>query len=328
MTEDSPDVLVPDSPGDPALLVPIPDATLHRLSGETMGTRWVVQVALRHPSVLGAIQATIEAALAQVIAQMSQWKADSQLTRFNRLGAGEAMTIAPGFAHVLDCALTIAATSDGAFDPALGTVTEAWGFGVADAPSHRPGPVARACDWRAIALDRAARRGTQPGGLALDLSGIAKGFAVDLISLRLAHTGYGHHLVEIGGELRASGVKPDGQPWWVDVERAPGSKGSVQRVSLTGWSIATSGDWLRRRGEAGGGWSHTLSPDAGAPIVSGPRAASVLHRGCMQADALATVMMVMGETAGIDFADRHGVAAHVTDADGRAHSSAAWRAML
>ena len=326
-SDDAAVVLVPVEAGDPALLVPITNAAVHRLSGETMGTRWTVQLVLSKPSALAAIQATIEAALAKIVAQMSQWQADSQLSRFNRLGAGEAMTVAPGFAHVLDCAFTIAAMSDGAFDPALGTVSEAWGFGAADPPPHRPEPAARGYDWHAIDFDRETRRVTQPGGLALDLSGIAKGFAVDLVSLRLSHTGHPHHLVEIGGELRASGVKPDGQPWWVDIERAPGAKGSVQRVALTGWSIATSGDWQRRRGGSEGGWSHTLSPAAGAPIVGGPRAASVLHRGCMQADALATVMMVLGERNGIGFADRYGVAAHITGADGSAHSSAAWRAM-
>ncbi len=118
-----------------------------------------------------------------------------------------------------------------------------WGFGP-------PGPVDAVPDasildaarshagWQRLALDPSDQSALQPGGLALDLSAIAKGYAVDRISDLLADFGYAHHLVEIGGELRGRGVKPDHRPWWVGLEPA-GSAAEIV-VALTDLAVASS----------------------------------------------------------------------------------------
>ena len=322
-------VVVPLSSGDPALLTPIAGGVVHCAQGQAMGTDWRLRVVLTDPERIVAARETMARALDRVIAEMSQWEPDSEISRFNRLGAGERMVVSRGFAQVMDCALTIARISDGAFDPTLGAVSDAWGFGPSASPLRAPERVSPGPGWQELALDASTRTLLQPGDLMLDLSGIAKGFAVDLASMVLTAAGFAHHLVEIGGEMRASGVRPDHQPWWVDVEPAPDALHEASRIALTGWSIATSGDWHRRRGGNGAReWSHTLSPAACAPVADGPRAATVLHPGCMQADALATVLMVKGVEDGIVFADTHGIAAHMTGPDGTGHASAAWRKML
>lgn len=326
----APQVVLPPEPGVPDDLRPLPGSAVHRRTGEGIGTQWRLAMALDDPARAADGERAIKRALAMVVAQMSQWQPDSQLSRFNAAPAGTAFTLAPGFAHVLDCALTLAQMSDGAFDPALGRASEAWGFGVGPSPACAPelSSHARRVDWRALRFDPATRHLVQPGRVQLDLSGIAKGFAVDLASHLLRQAGIQHHLVEIGGELRGAGVRPDGQPWWVAVESPPGQTSAPVRIALTGWSIATSGDWQRRRGSVGQSWSHTLSPMTGAPVANGLRAASVLHRGCMQADALATVMMVLDSARGMALAERHGIPVRMICSDGTIKCSAAWRAML
>ncbi|WNO54041.1 FAD:protein FMN transferase [Stakelama saccharophila] len=321
-----PHVLIPPVPEAPDLLAPVAGGVVRRLAGTAMGTEWRVALVARQRHDLAPARAAIGRAIADVVAQMSQWETESELSRFNRLPAGAAMTISPAFAQVLDCALTLAEASGGAFDPTLGAASDAFGFGPGPPPEARPDGIPGG-GWRSLSFDRAARRLIQPGPVRLDLSGIAKGFAVDLIARGLARAGFARHLVEIGGELRGAGAKPDGQPWWVAVDPVPDMPDRPVRIALSGWSVASSGDWQRRRGPAGRDWSHTLSPGDGSPLVQSPRCATVLHRGCMQADALATSMMVLGADAGIAFADRHAIPARIATAAGHIRESRAWSAM-
>ena len=144
----------------------------------------------------------------------------------------------------------------------------------------------------------------------VDLCGIAKGFAVDLVADTLREHGIHHALVEIGGELRGHGVKPDGSPWWVGIDRS-GNAGTTTEpmlVALHDLAIATSG--CERSFVSGGRhFSHTLDSRTGYPIANGMIAATVLHRSCMEADAYATALMVLGPDAAIDFAVAHDLAA-------------------
>ncbi len=100
------------------------------------------------------------------------------------------------------------------------------------------------------------------------------------------------------------------------------------RIALSGWSVATSGDWHRRRSAGGRSWSHSLSPETHAPVDHGTRAATVLHRECMQADALATVLMVLPLVDALTFANGHGIAARLVCGEGKTRTTAAWQAML
>ncbi|MFV0644308.1 MAG: FAD:protein FMN transferase [Sphingomonadaceae bacterium] len=345
----NPDPPVPDQDGAgpdplalPLPLVPpltgarddyIPDlgGTVHHLSGDAIGTKWHVTYVGDQTGDNDLVFACFYRALNQVIAQMSQWEPTSELSRFNAADAGTKMTISRGFSRVLDCALVLAQRSNGAFDPALGQESEAWGFGsveYSDLPdsenlyrTHAP------TRWHDIVFDPDGPCLTQTGTIRLDLSGIAKGYAVDLVSASLRKAGVKHHLVDIGGELRASGVKPDGQPWWVEVESVPEQTDMPCRIALSGWSVATSGDWHRRRKGQGREWSHTLSARTGRPVENGNRAVTVLHREAMQADGLATLLMALPFGEACHFADSQGVPARITGSDGPVHSSKAWQAM-
>jgi thiamine biosynthesis lipoprotein len=167
-----------------------------------------------------------------------------------------------------------------------------------------------ATGWRRLALDPVRRAAWQPGGLALDLSAIAKGFGVDRVARRLEALGLDSHLVEVGGELRGGGVKPDGQPWWVRLEHpAPDADAPQTLLALHGLCVATSGDYRRWFDHDGQRYSHTIDPRDGRPIRHGLASVTVIHAECMQADAWSTALGVLGPQAGPTLADRLGLAA-------------------
>jgi thiamine biosynthesis lipoprotein len=251
---------------------------------------------------------------------MSHWAPTSLLSRFNRAAAGTWTALPADFARVMVRALAIAETTGGAFDPAIGRLVDAWGFGpipIEDLPGEPQIEAAMArSGWRHLALSTfttpRSATGThllQPGGIALDLSGIAKGYAVDAVAALLEAAGFVHHLVEIGGELVGAGMRPDGDPWWVDLETPTGTVLPPLRMALHGMAVATSGDY--RRG------AHTLDPRTGRAIDTGIVSASVIHRTAMDADAWATALTVLGPLAGLELAREHGLAARlVTLVDG------------
>ncbi|MCT2398435.1 FAD:protein FMN transferase [Novosphingobium mangrovi (ex Huang et al. 2023)] len=292
--------------------------------GQTMGTTWSVRLVADPDEDLSPLKAACEDVLGTIVGQMSQWEPDSLLSRYNRAVTGSWHALPGDFARVLAEALDVAALTDGAFDPTVGAASEAWGFGsraVAGLPD------AAACDairgatgWQAVDFDRFRARLRQPGGLRLDFSAIAKGYGVDRLAETLAAYPVASFLVEIGGELRGAGLKPDGQPWWVDVE--PGEEGADSlslRVALSGWAIATSGHSRRFHLIDGQRLGHTIDPASGAPSTSGMESVSVVERSAMRADALATALMVLGPQA-CDFARAHGIAARMllgTGADRR-----------
>lgn len=319
---------------EPRVLVPLridgePPALgqlLHALDGETMGTTWSVRFIGPSGLRLAAIEAAIVRACDEVIAQMSGWDAASDLSRFNRAPAGTVCPLPDDFATVLDAALKIAAASGGAYDPSAGALVALWGFGpsgeTALAPRHddpafrapSPQDCARVhCGWDALPWDGARRTLTQAGGVALDLSAIAKGFAVDRVSELLGALGLRDHLVEIGGELRGAGLKPDGQPWWVDLEPPAADCGLAPlRIALHGLSVATSGDYRKCFVDTTGQWrSHTIDPRTRRPVEHGLASVTVVHDSAMAADGWSTALMVLGPDEGLALADRLGLAARL-----------------
>ena len=215
---------------------------------------------------------------------------------------------------MLTHALALAEESGGAYDPTVGPLVNAWGFGPHQRAFEPPSPAAveaaRArCGWRRVKLDPERRAAWQEGGTYLDLSSIAKGHGVDRAAQALDALGATGYLVEVGGELRARGLRPDGQPWRVAVEVPDASDAHALALPLRDLSIATSGDYRRHAGSGDARYAHTIDPRDGQPVRNGVASVTVLHADCMQADALATALTVLGETEGLDLARRHGLAA-------------------
>ncbi|MCM3607917.1 FAD:protein FMN transferase [Cupriavidus pauculus] len=316
---------------------PVAHGALCQWAGDTMGTTWSVSAVLAAGQRAQDIDAGIRAVLAHVIAQMSNWSETSDITRFNRAEAGSWIALPDDCFAVVQAALQVARDSGGAYDPSAGPLVDLWGFGPAGRRATAPSPddVARVrqhCGWQRLEIDPVQRRARQPGGLSLDLCAIAKGFAVDAVSRFLEAQGVAHHLVEIGGELRGQGLKPDGMPWWVELE-APAPDGAATRtlIALLGLSVATSGDYRRYVEHDGQRYAHTIDPRTGYPAAHALASVTVIHRDCMMADALSTALTVLGPQAGIAFARRHALAARFlvrTPHGFEELTTPAWAAML
>jgi thiamine biosynthesis lipoprotein len=279
---------------------------VHAVSGATMGTTWSARFVAQAAADLPGLTAQIQRALDAVVAEMSPWEPLSDLSRYNRAPAGSWTALPAATAAVLRRAVEIADATNGAFDPTLGALTDLWGFGPrpfsGEPPSRDAVEAARAAGgWRRLSLDGDAL--FQPGGLRLDLNGIAKGFGVDQAAAALERAGVKSYLVEVGGELRGTGAKPDGQPWWVELERPPTANDSLATVvALHGLSVATSGDYRRFFDHDGRRYAHTLDPASGAPSAREVVSVTVLAPTCMDADAWATALTVMGPDAALAFA--------------------------
>lgn len=286
-----------------------------------MGTTWSLHAIGSSPSLAAGVQAALDL----VVAQMSQWESESHLSRFNRSAVGEWFNLPAEFADVVDAALTIQRASAGAFDPALGALTDRWGFGASGPVDRVPGPAEDG--ERRIDFDADARRVRRSESAVLDLSGIAKGYGVDLAAEWLLANGVRHFLLEVGGELRGEGIRPDGQPWWVDVEMPPSTSVAPYRIALHDLSAATSGNYRRGLTIDGRHYSHSFDPQTGRPIVNSVSSVTVLHRSCMMADGWATALTVLGPAAAIALADAQQLAVCVIAGD-REYVSRGWRAML
>lgn len=316
----TPRIVMPPRFDAGALLTRDPAARVHDLAGATMGTHWSVRLAAAAPPP-PALGIAIQRLLDDIVSAMSGWEPASDLSRFNRAAAGSWHDLPASLLDVLDTALSVARRTDGAFDPTIAALVDLWGFGPAAARMEPPDAAAIAAGiarsgWARLTLDRAARRCLQPGGLALDLSGIAKGYAVDRVAALLADAGCRHALVEIGGEVKGTGLRPDGQPWWVEVEPPPVLAGTPMRIALHGLAVATSGDYRRFFDHAGRRYAHSIDPRSGWPVANDLASVTVLHAECMLADAFATALLVMGPDDGILLAERNDLAALFVRGDG------------
>jgi FAD:protein FMN transferase len=294
------------------------EGPVHRLAGETMGTTWSVTFVVPHAIDLTDLRRAIEHELDTVDAQMSTWRDDSDLTRLNRAPAGQEVELPGPLFSVLRFALAVARDSNGAYDPTLGPLVDLWGFGP---PGRRVAPPHAAAiaeararvGWQRLDLDETRRRARQTGGVSVDLSAVAKGYAVDAVAGGLERLGVVSFLVDVGGELRGRGVKPGGQPWWVRLQPPDGITAGdtvVETVvALHDRSIATSGDYLRYFDHDGRRYAHTIDPRTGWPVAGRAASVSVLHESCMAADAFSTALTVMDAEDALAFCRTRGLAA-------------------
>lgn len=291
---------------------------LHAFHGETMGSTYTVK--LFAPGLdaggLAAAHEAVAAALQSVVARMSAFEPQSELSRFNRFASDAPFALSAATLRVLEVAQQVSRASDGAFDATVGRVVEAWGFGPGGARARptqaRLEEARRAVGWRALELDPAAGTASKERpAIALDLSGIAKGYGVDLAAAALEALGHSDYLVEVGGEVRTRGRNAEGAPWRLGIERPDPASRTVHRVvPLSGQSLATSGDYRIFFEESGRRYSHEMDPASGAPVAHALASVSVVAGDCVLADAWSTALFVAGAARGHALAVEHGLAAH------------------
>ena len=288
-----------------------------RLAGSTMGTTYHIVIS---PAVTDAeqtrLQQEVDLRLEHLNDLMSTYRPDSELSRFNRRTELDWFPVSSETALVVARSLEISTLSHGAFDATVGPVVRLWNFGPDPGPDAIPPQtnvdqeLARVGYQRIeVRLEPPALRKERPDG-ELHLSALAKGYAVDAV-LEVVRPAVGSGcLVEIGGEIRTVGTKADGSPWKVAIERPTAGRRDLQEtLRLTDAALATSGDYRNFVEIAGVRYSHTIDPITGRPVAHRLSSASVLANNCMDADALATALMVLGPEKGYDWAEKHGLAA-------------------
>ncbi|MGI9335322.1 MAG: FAD:protein FMN transferase [Gammaproteobacteria bacterium] len=293
------------------------------VTGPTMGTFYQVRIPADTLSV-EALRSLAGRSLNAVESRMSTYLPDSELARFNRQLSATWTHASAHTVTVIGQALELSRRTDGAFDPTVGPLVELWGFGAAGRVETPPSDRELADAATGVGFSRlrtsasaSALRKTAPG-LEVDLSGIAKGFAVDRLAQALDTAGVASYLVDVGGELRARGNKPGGRPWRVGIERpAPGRRDVHRIVHLEQAAIATSGDYRRFFVHGGRRYTHAIDPRTAHPVSHSLASVSVIADDAMTADALSTALMVMGPEEGYEFARNLDIAAlfiaHDTD---------------
>ena len=287
------------------------------LSGSTMGTYFKVTVPSLPRSIhQDELKASLEDLLELTNAQMSTYISDSELSRFNQYKKTDWFPVSSETALVVKEALHIHSLTEEAFDITVGPLVNLWGFG----PSGGKGKIPSQERIR-ITLEKVGSRHLQyrlaPPSLRkdivdlyLDLSGIAKGFAVDHLADHLESIGLTDYLVDIGGEMKARGRKRDGIPWKIAIERPVVDKQEIQQIiNLSDKAIATSGDYRNYFDKEDQRFSHEVDPKTGKPIEHLLASVTVLDSTCMRADALATAFMVLGPQVGYRLAERESLSA-------------------
>jgi len=292
------------------------------LVGQTMGTSYHITV-VRDGSTHAdqkILQQAIDQQLILISQQMSTYIDDSELSLLNKALVGDWVSVSSNVFDVLLLSLELGWISGGAFDITVGPLVNLWGFG--PEPSGPDNTVPAASDiqyllsntgFTHIELNLENSRVRKTSAVALDLSGIAKGYAVDKISDLLLYAGYERFMVEIGGEIRLRGNSPRRAPWRIAIEQPDSSSfGSArQAISIVDAALATSGDYRNYFEVAGKRYSHTIDPLTGYPVDHSLASVTVIAETSAYADALATAMSVMGSEKGLQMASEQGLAVYM-----------------
>ena len=284
----------------------------HKISGSPMGTYCRVTWPTRPPGISEAdLRITIVTQLDRIDALMSTYKTDSEVSRFNRSRDTAWFPVSEETATVVVAALQVFEESNGAFDITVAPLVELWGFGRRDREGGVPSPTEIQELLQTIGSQHLQARLSPPAlkkdqeSLQIDLSAIAKGFAVDSVARSLDDLGITNYLVDIGGEMRARGHKEQEVPWNIAIERPTALQRGIQTtLPLQDIAIATSGDYRNYFEADGKRYSHEIDPRSGQPIQHRLVSVSVLDASCMRADAWATALIILGPEEGTRLAEQ------------------------
>jgi thiamine biosynthesis lipoprotein len=283
------------------------------LTGPTMGTTYNVKYVPVDGEDKQKLKQQIDQMLLDINQLMSTYIQDSELSRFNQWGSTEPFPMSAQTLEVMAEAKRLGEMSNGLLDVTIGPLVNLWGFGPQSRPEKIPTDSLIKITQQQIGLDKLTigpswASKSQPT-LNVDLSTIAKGYAVDqLAELLLAHK-ITNFLVEIGGEMRVSGIKATGTPWKIAIETPEAEQRSVQEIiSIGDNAVATSGDYRIYYEQDGVRYSHLIDPSTGYPITHNVVSVTVIHPSSMTADGLATALIVMGKDKALALAETYNIA--------------------
>lgn len=288
-----------------------------KFAGEAQGTTYHITVAHQRGRIDAAtLQNLVDARLREIDMALSNYRDDSELSRFNRASVGAWIDLSRDLYAVLQVSNRISVESDGAFDITVAPLVDLWGFGPIEktktVPARAQIDAARALvGYANLELDPAQPRVKKLRALTIDVNGIAQGYSVDAVAAVLSAQGCTDFLVEIGGELRLIGFSPDGKPWRIGIEKpVDGVVSAQQAVMATGVGITTAGDYHDYFEKDGVRYSHTIDPRTGAPIAHNLASVTVVAPTAVLADGYDTALEVMGLQQGFAFAEKKHLAAY------------------
>nr|WP_275124923.1 FAD:protein FMN transferase [Vibrio fluvialis] len=281
------------------------------LSGPTMGTSYNIKYLQQDglPS-SDELHKEIDRLLEEVNDQMSTYRKDSELSRFNQYQGIDPFEVSNQTATVVREAIRLNGLTEGALDVTVGPLVNLWGFG----PEARPEVVPTDAELAERKANTGIHHLSVEGNklskdlphLYVDLSTIAKGWGVDVVANYIESQGIHNYMVEVGGEIRLKGLNRDGVPWRIAVEKPTVDERSIQEIIEPGdMAIATSGDYRNYFERDGVRYSHIINPQTGRPIHNRVVSVTVLDKSCMTADGLATGLMVLGDEKGIEIAEQN-----------------------
>lgn len=286
------------------------------LKGETMGTTWHVTIVDPQQLDEAALESAIESRLSDINAMMSTYDPDSELSQFNASSIVEWQPMSVDIIKVIEAAQRVSKETSGAYDVTLGSVLALWGFGQGESPEAAPAMddillMLNDVGYQLLKVSSSQGRARKlHEALNVDLSSLAKGYAVDEIGKLIEATGQQRYLAEIGGEIRTRGRAADNGLWKIGIEWPEDSgEPEMTGIGVEYAHIASSGDYRNFKMIDGERYTHILDGRSGFPITHGLASVTVLHGSTMRADAWATAFMVLGFEESLAIANKKGLAA-------------------
>jgi thiamine biosynthesis lipoprotein len=288
--------------------------SLERFDGPTMGSRYSIQY-VRHASTPGpkAVQAEVEKILADVDQQMSTYRSDSDIERFNDLPANRCQKMPASILKLVRVGEQLSEQSEGSYDLTVEPLLNLWGFGPQAREEKVPATQALAearqrVGYQHLRIDRDQL--CKDAAVEVDFNSIAAGYAVDTIAEKLEAMGIHNYLAEVTGELKAAGKKLDGSAWKIALEEPRGDEQVAQKIiAVDGYGLSTSGDYRNYFQQDGKRYSHTFDARTGAPVVHTLASVTVINPSALMADGLSTLLLILGPERGWDYAEKHDIGA-------------------
>ncbi|MEM9880003.1 MAG: FAD:protein FMN transferase [Pseudomonadota bacterium] len=292
------------------------------MSGQAMGANYSIIAIDRSASVREKeVADAVNEALRQVNASLSNWDPESEISRFNAQQSVRPVSLSLELITVMQAAFNVHDQSDGQFDVTLGPLIELWGFGTAPRTLQPPSDeaiknVLRETGQRQVlAFDQASGTLTKlRPKTQVHIASLAKGYGIDEIGRALEQLGLTDYLVEVGGDLVASGVNQNGAPWRIGIEQPDAAQRKVEQViAVSGLGMATSGDYRNYFEADGQRYSHIMDARTGRPVTHATASVTVLAPTAMLADAWATALLALGSARGQVISEKFNIAALFID---------------
>lgn len=291
-----------------------------RMEGATMGSTWHATLVLDSTAEGETFRSLIQERLDALEAIFTNWREHSAVSTFNRSASTGWQPVPRELVEVVQSAAKFSRLTSGAFDVTVAPLIERWGFGGKPRPNQLPSDdeiaaLLSAVGWKKLEtrLDPPALRKTD-SRIRINVSALVEGYAIDDLSRRLRARGMANFLLEVGGEVFASGRKADGQPWRVGVEAPKMLRPELATViALENQAISTAGVSKQYFETNGRRYAHILDARTGKPVDHTLQSVSVIAGNCLEADGWSTALLILGAESGRDLAEKHGIQALFLD---------------